>query len=640
MLNNKDKMDPQDMRNLIIFGIVSIALWSLYELYVLQPQREAIEKRAHIERVIAQKEAETGVEIVQKPIVRPREEVLGQGRDSRIKIDNGTVFGSMSLLGGRLDDIALHHHYDTLAAKNNVVVLSPRDTEHPRFFEHGWVAKEPGVALPNAQTLWSVRGNRKLGPDSPVTLFWDNGQGLRFERVYSIDDNYLVTLEQRVVNNTGREISLFPYGLITQTGLPPGLQNMWIMHEGPIGFVGDELIQITYENLRQEQKRDASAAQGWIGFSDKYWLTSVMPPQDRKSQFRFRHTPNIKDREKGRFQVDYTASVVNIPAGETGATTSHLFVGAKEVLVLEEYEKQLNLPNFDLAVDFGWFWFMTKPFFYILHYLNEFIGNMGIAIICLTLIIRMATFPLTNTSYRSFAKMKKVNPHIVELREKYGDDKVRLQQEIVELYTREGVNPMSGCLPILIQIPIFFSLYKVFFVTIEMRHAPFFGWIQDLSAPDPTSLFNLFGLIPWDPPSLLMIGVWPCLMFVIMMIQKKLNPPPQDNIQRGMMNAFPFLIAFFMAGFASGLVIYWTFSGLISMMQQMYIMRKLNVPIYLFGEEDHDDEVIEAVKKGPGVHPLSEMAEEDMEEAMFDHEKDEPKQVSPPKPKKSKKKKK
>ena len=338
--------------------------------------------------------------------------------------------------------------------------------------------------------------------------------------------------------------------------------------------------------------------------------------------------------------MDYTASAVSIPAGSSADVTSHIFVGAKEVLVLEDYKDNLNIPHFDLAVDFGWFWFMTMPFFFALHYLHLAIGNMGVAIICLTIIIRMLTYPLTATSFRSFAKMKKVNPQIVELRSKYGNDKQRLQQEIVELYSREGVNPMSGCLPILIQIPIFFSLYKVFFVTIEMRHAPFFGWIQDLSAPDPTSIFNLFGLLPFDPILGIQIGVWPCLMMVIMLIQKKLNPPPQDNIQRAMMNVFPFMIGFLMAGFASGLVIYWTFSGLISMLQQMYIMRSLNVPIYLFGQEDHDDKVIEAVEKGPAVHPLTEMAEEDMEEALFGHEEEAPKQVSPPKPKKSKKKKK
>lgn len=638
MLNNKDKMHPDDIRNIIIFGIVSILLWTVFEIYVLQPKKEAIQKRQQIERLIEKREAETGVEIVPRTVVRPRAEVLAEAQ--RIAFDNGEISGTINTKGGRIDDLVLNQFYQSLENKNEVILLSPKDTEYPRFIDYGWVAKDSGTRLPNADTIWSVRGNNKLTQDRPVTLVWDNGQGLTFELLISIDEHYMFQIEQSVQNNTGEDIQLFPYALITQTGLPEHLQNMWIMHEGPIGFIGEELMQSTYSDLRKEQRREKTADQGWIGITDKYWLTSVIPPQGQNAKYRFNHLPNFKEPDNGRFQIDYTGTAVNIAAGTSGSSTSHLFAGAKEVLLLDEYEKKHNIPNFDLAVDFGWFWFMTKPFFYILHFIHEYVVNMGIAIIILTILIRMMVFPLTNTSYRSFAKMKKVAPQISELRDVYGDDKQRLQKEIVELYSREGVNPMAGCLPILIQIPIFFSLYKVFFVTIEMRHAPFFGWIHDLSAPDPTSFVNLFGLLPFDVPSFLMIGVWPCLMLVGMLLQKKLNPPPQDKFQRDLMNIFPFLIAFIMSGFAAGLVIYWTFSAYIGILQQMWIMRSLGVPIYLFGQTEEEEKLEKQVEDGPGVHPLAEMAEDDVEEAMFGEDEGQQKEITPPKPKKSKKKKK
>lgn len=638
MLNNKEKMHPEDIRNLIIFGVVSIALWTMFEMFVLQPKKEAIQERQRIERLIAEREAETGVEIVSKPKVRPRDEVLSEAK--RISFDNGEVFGTINLTGGRVDDLSLQQYYNTLDREEHVNLLSPRDTQHPRFIDYGWVSKSDSVRLPDAKTVWSIRGNTKLTKDNPVTLVWSNGQGLTFERTFALDEHYLFTITQNVRNNSGQNITLFPYALITQTGLPEDLTNRWLVHEGPIGYVGNELWQVKYKDLREEGRREKTADRGWIGITDKYWLTGFVPQQGATAKYRYNYVPNIKDDDKGRYQVDYTGTAVKVAAGETGSVTTHLFAGAKEVLVLDEYEDAIDAPKFNLAVDFGWFWFMTQPFFYILHWLNLLIGNMGVAIIMLTILIRMLVFPLTNTSYRSFAKMKKVAPQITELRDKYGDDKQKLQEEIVQLYSREGVNPMAGCLPILIQIPIFFSLYKVFFVTIELRHAPFFGWIQDLSAPDPTSIFNLFGLIPYDPPSFLMIGVWPCLMLVAQLLQKQLNPPPQDKIQRDMMKYFPFLIVYIMSGFASGLVIYWTFSAYIGVLQQMWIMKSMGVPIYLFDKSAATEKMDQQVEEGPDVHPLAEMAEEDLEEALFgEPEEDAPKEVTPPKPKKSKKKK-
>ncbi len=638
MLNNKEKMHPQDIRNLIIFGILSIALWTLFEIYVLQPKKEAIQERQRIERLIAEKEAETGVEIVSKPKVLPRDEVISEAK--RITFANEEVFGSINLRGGRVDDLSLFKYFMTLDNKQHVSLLNPRDTKHPRFVDYGWVAKSKNIRLPNADTIWSVRGNTKLSQGNPVTLVWNNGAGLTFERKFSLDDHYVFTIEQNVRNNSGREVTLFPYALITQTGLPEHLTKRWLVHEGPTGFVGDELWQGTYKDMREDGRREKTSDSGWIGITDKYWLTGFVPPQGVTAKYRYNYMPNIKDRDMGRYQIDYTGSAVTIAPGQDGAVTSHLFAGAKEVLVLDDYEDSINAPKFNLAVDFGWFWFMTQPFFYILHWLHEMIGNMGVSIILLTIMIRMVVFPLTNTSYRSFAKMKKVAPQITELREKFGNDKQKLQEEIVALYGREGVNPMAGCLPILVQIPIFFSLYKVFFITIEMRHAPFFGWIQDLSAPDPTSIFNLFGLIPFDPPSFLMVGVCPCLMLLAQLVQKQLNPPPQDKIQRDMMRFFPFFIAYIMAGFASGLVIYWTFSAFIGVLQQMWIMKSMGVPIYLFDKSAAEEKLDKQVEDGPDVHPLAEMAEEDLEEALFgEPDEDAPKDIKPPKPKKSKKKK-
>lgn len=639
MLHNKDQMHPQDIRNIIIFGIISILLWTVFEIYVLQPKKEAIKKRQHIERVIAQKEAETGREIIPSVKIRPRGEVLAEA--TRLRFSNDEIEGTINTKGGRIDDLMLKNYYQTLEKTDEVNLLSPNDTEYPRYVDYGWVAKSGTVSLPTSETLWSVRGNQTLSQGNPITLFWDNGQGLVFERTYAIDEHYMFEITQNVINNTGKEIQLFPYALITQRGLPKNLSGRWIMHEGPIGFIGNELLQSTYKSLRDEKQVEKTADSGWIGITDKYWLTSVIPPQGSNAKYRFNHVSNFKDAEQGRFQIDYTGTAVTIPAGSSASTTSHLFAGAKEVLLLDEYEDRHNIPNFDLAVDFGWFWFMTKPFFYILHWLHEHVGNMGIAIILLTVLIRSCVFPLTNTSYRSFAKMKKVAPQITELRDTYGNDKQRLQQEIVELYSREGVNPMAGCLPIIVQIPIFFSLYKVFFVTIEMRHAPFFGWIHDLSAPDPTSFVNLFGLLPFEAPSFLMIGVWPCLMLMAMLLQKQLNPPPQDKFQRDLMKIFPFFIAYIMSGFASGLVVYWTFSAYIGIIQQMIIMKSMDVPIYLFNKSAAEERLEEQVEKGPDVHPLAEMAEEDVEEAMFGKAaEEESKDITPPKPKKSKKKKK
>ncbi len=643
--NNKDQMHPDDMRNLVIFGVISIVLWFGYTTFILEPQKEAMKEaqRAEAQQVAAR--IEMGLPEIVDAVAEPLSQDKALQQTERLDLDNGEIFGSISLSGGRIDNIALHEFYDTLDKKNNVLVLSPRGTKFPRYIDYGWIASDESVSVPGAKTLWYVQGNKKLSPGYPVKLLWNNGQGLFFERQYSIDEHYLITVTQKVFNTSDEKVTLYPYGLISQTGLPPNLAATWISHEGPIGYMGDELAEISYKKLRKEGSRSYNARSGWIGISDKYWMTSLIPPQGQNVKYSFHYAGGALKKgpkDTGRYQVDFTGAALTLASGEASTSESQIYVGAKKVYMLEDYEDALNVPNLSLAVNFGWFWFLSKPFFYALHFLGQSLGNMGVAIILLTLVIRSAVFPLTNASYKSFAKMKKATPQVTALREKYGDDKQMLQKELMEMYQREGVNPMAGCLPMLLQIPIFFALYKVLFLTIEVRHAPFFGWIKDLSAPDPLSIFNLFGIIPWDPPGFLMIGVWPCLMLLGMMIQKKLNPPPQDPIQRDMANYFPFVMTFVLAQFASGLVIYWTFSAYIGLVQQMIIMRSMGVPIYLFGQSEEEEELEEAVEKGPPLHPLVDLAEEEVEDALFgdDDNGAEKPQISAPKPKKKRKKKK
>ncbi len=632
-------MHPEDMRNMFIFVILAAILYFAYNTYVLQPQAEAM-KAAEQQATQTATANAPAVPAAQdlKPLTRS--EALNAASERRIKINNDAIFGTISTKGGVLDDLALHNYYETLEKKDNVVLLSPKRAEFPREIEHGFVASDKSVRLPDENTIWSVRGNNSLTPGNPITLTWNNGAGLTFERTIAIDDQFLFTFTQKVTNNSGSPVTLYPYGLINQKWVPPYFASTWISHEGPIGYIGEELQQPSYNDLKKGTDQSFTANKGWLGITDKYWLLALMPPQDKEAKYRYSYAGDRKNKkDEGRFQADFLGSAMTIAPGASESVESNTYVGAKRVLVLNEYAEKLEVPRLDLAVDFGWLWFMSIPFFYILHYAGELVGNFGVAILILTLVLRGVTFPLTNLSYKSFAKMKKVGPQIVELREKYGDDKQKLQQELVQMYQREGVNPMAGCFPILLQIPIFFALYKVLFVTIEMRHAPFFGWIQDLSAPDPTSIFNLFGLIPWDPPSFLMIGVWPCVMLLAMIVQKKLNPPPQDKLQRDIANYMPFMFAFIMSQFAAGLVVYWSFSAIIGIIQQIIIMRRMDVPIHLFGETDDEKKMDEAIDKGPDVHPIAEMAEDDVEEALFGKD-EEPKKISPPKPKKSKKKKK
>lgn len=505
------------------------------------------------------------------------EDVVQQSRQAalnavpRIRIDAPELHGSISLKGGLIDDLTLPNYRQTIDPESGeIVFLQARGSLNAFFAGYGWSGGE-GQAMPSLDTDWTASSDR-LAPGKPVTLTWDNGTGLVFKRKISIDEHYMFTIQQSVVNSTSTPQTLFPYGLVSRYGTPQ-TTDFYILHEGLLGVVDGQLQEVDYDDIKEEPAGISTPTTGgWLGITDKYWLATLIPNQTHQVQTRFLHR---KEGVIDVYQADYLGAPVIVPANGSASTESHLFAGAKEVTLLDRYEEELGIINFDLSIDFGWFYFLTKPIFLALLWINGIVGNLGVSILLLTVAIKIAFFPLANKSYVAMSKMKKLQPRMVKLREQYGEDKVKLNQEMMGLYKREKVNPASGCLPILVQIPVFFALYKVLFVTIEMRHAPFFGWIQDLSAPDPTSLFNLFGLIPWTPPEFMMIGIWPIIMGASMYLQQKLNPQPADPIQAKIFLFMPLFFTFLLAQFPAGLVIYWAWNNTLSILQQWVIMRRM-----------------------------------------------------------------
>ena len=499
--------------------------------------------------------------------VETRETALAE--QPRVKMVTPRLHGSVDLLGARLDDLTLATYHETVDPKSpEVVLLSPPGTQDPYLAEFGWVAGSPDVKVPGRQTRWTETDG-PLTPDHPVTLTWDNGQGLVFTRTISVDKDYMFTLHEGVRNNGTIPVKLLPYGLISRTGTPH-VAGYYILHEGLIGYLGGSLQEVKYSSLTPGTPIDYTSHGGWLGFTDKYWLTSLVPPQDEAIRARFTHTV---DDGVDRYQADYLGPEVTVAPDATASSSARFFAGAKEVNLLDAY-KDSGIPLFDRAIDFGWFYFLTKPIFLILQFFYEILGNFGLAILLLTLCVKLIFFPLANKSYNAMSKMKLLQPEIQKLRERFPDDKARQQQEMMALYKRVGANPLAGCLPIVIQIPVFFALYKVLFVTIEMRHAPFFGWIHDLSAPDPTSFANLFGLLPFAPPAILMIGAWPLIMGLTMFLQQKLNPQPVDPVQARMFMLLPIVFTYMLAAFPAGLVIYWAWNNLLSIAQQWAIMHR------------------------------------------------------------------
>lgn len=580
----KQGANPQDLKNVIVFSIVAIVFYWAWDTYVLAPKRD-----------LAQKATTEIIQVAPPPTPLARDAALAHS--PRVSIENARLKGSIALKGAVLDDLALTQYFEALDKKTPVVLLSPRGVDFDRAVSWGWLAQdEQMLVLPGPDTLWNADGKApKLMPNTPLILTWDNGAGLIFTKKFTLDEDFVLTVTQEVINSSPAPVSLHPFARITQTGLPPGISDNWLQHEGPLGFIGENLIEKNYKDMTKGAPWTEIAQDGWLGITDKYWLTALVPPQGQDTGFAFRYTPNsvtyADGRDRGRYQADVTGPLLVVQPGQTATYATHAFVGAKEVKRLDAYAQSLPAPHLDLAVNFGWFWFLAKPFFYLLHGLYSLVGNFGVAIILLTLIVRGAAFPLTNISYRSFAHMKKVAPQIAELQKLYKGDRAMLQAEIMKVYEKEHVNPMAGFLPILIQIPIFFALYKVLFVTIEMRHTPFVGWLQDLSASDPSSLFNLFGLLPWDVPSLLQIGVLPLIMLAALLVQKNLNPPPQDAIQRDMQNWFPFVMVFMLAHFPAGLVLYWAVSSIFTVAQQIIIMRSMGVEIHLFRKSKAEEEI-------------------------------------------------
>ena len=493
----------------------------------------------------------------------------------RIKIDTPRLHGSINLLGARLDDLTLANYHETVDPKSSeVVLLSPTGAQNAYLAEFGWVAASPDVKLPGPQTRWASSGGQ-LTPTTPITLTWDNGQGLVFGRTISVDKNYMFTVTDSVRNTGSTPVKLSPYGLVSRAGIPH-VAGYYILHEGLAGYLdghvfgGGLVDRDTYAKLLPGEPRDYSSTGGWLGFTDKYWLTALVPPQHEVIKARFTHAA---DGGIDRYQADFLGPEVTVSPEGTAASSAQFFAGAKEVHLLDAYEAS-GIPKFDLAIDWGIYYFLTKPIFLVLQFFHGLLGNFGLAILLLTLCIKLLFFPLANKSYNAMSKMKLLQPEIQKLRERFPDDKARQQQEMMALYKRVGANPLAGCLPIVIQIPVFFSLYKVLFVTIEMRHAPFFGWIHDLSAPDPTSFANLFGLLPFVPPAILMIGAWPLIMGLTMYLQQKLNPQPVDPVQARMFMFLPIVFTYMLASFPAGLVIYWAWNNLLSIGQQWTIMHR------------------------------------------------------------------
>ncbi|MBB5053072.1 YidC/Oxa1 family membrane protein insertase [Afipia massiliensis] len=517
--------------------------------------------------------------------VQPRPTVIAAS--PRVKIETPSISGSIALTGARIDDVALVKFRETVDPKSPAIELfSPSGTKEPFYAEFGFVPSAGStVKMPTKDTVWTQEGTGALTPAKPVTLSWNNGQGLTFKRTISIDDKYLFTIKDDVSNVGDAPVTLYPFGLISRHGVPP-VSGYYILHEGLIGVLGEKGLQeYGYKAIDEAKAVEFKVTNAWLGITDKYWAGTLLPSPKANVQARF--SSNLVGTLR-TYQTDYLLDPLTVAIGGTATTTTNLFAGAKENAVVDTYDRQLSLNKFDRLIDWGWFYFITKPMFFLIDWFFHIVGNFGVAILAVTVLVKLVFFPLASKSYASMAKMKAVQPQLAALKDKYPDDKVKQQQEMMEIYKKEKINPIAGCLPILIQIPVFFSLYKVLFVTIEMRHAPFFGWIRDLSAPDPTNLFNLFGLLAFDPTQLpvlgyyLHLGIWPIIMGITMWVQMKLNPTPPDPTQKMIFDWMPLIFTFMLAGFPAGLVIYWAWNNLLSVLQQGYIMNKNGAKIELF----------------------------------------------------------
>ena len=555
-----------ETRNVIAAISLSAAVIILYSLFFAPepiPRSQNVSEKNKIEKNS------------DAPSLEQKESIIKISRDEaiiendRIDFANNNIKGSISLKGAVIDDLTFTQYNTELKSNKNVTLLNPRNIEDGYFIESGFVTSDKNIDIPNSETLWSVEGNNKLTDQTPINLYWKNNQGLTFKKEISLDETFLFTIKQKVINSTNKKFDFYSYGQIIRNKIPDGLSNFYILHEGMLAALDGELFEEDYGDI-EEEKFSKNASSGWFGIGDKYWISSIIPPRNIKFKTTFDY--------KNKFRANYIATQpIELNGNSSIEEEMQIIIAAKRVDVVDGYAQELNIDKFDLVIDWGFLYFITKPLFYGIDYFFKLLGNYGLAIIAITICIRLVFFPLANFSFRSMAKMKALQPEMVRLKELHKDDKMKLQQEMMALYKKEKVNPMSGCLPILVQIPVFFALYKVLFVTIEMRQMPFYGWIQDLSERDPTSIFNLFGLLPYDVPSFLVIGAWPIAMGVSMWVQQKLNPAPTDAMQAKIFMFFPLFLTVILAPFPAGLVIYWTVNNILTMAQQLFIMKRTTI---------------------------------------------------------------
>ena len=560
-----------DNKNILFAISLSAAVIILWTLVFIPPPEEIKQNKINQEQVKqeqAQKSSDTpSLDQNENFTKLTRKEALT--KNERVPFENNSVVGSISLKGAAIDDLTFKEYNVELNGNEKVILLNPRNVEDGYFIESGFVTTNKNIDIPNSNTVWKVEGNKKLTNNSPIKLTWTNSQGITFEKHISLDDQFLFTVKQKIINSSDKTYNFYSYGQIIRNRIPSSISGFYILHEGFLSVLDDQLIEEDYDDI-QEKKFTQTAQEGFLGISDKFWIASVIPPRSKEFKITFDY--------KNKFRANYI-STKGIEVGANGSIEEEIqiIIAAKRVNAIDYYAESLNINKFDLVIDFGILYFLTKPLWFAIDYFFKLCGNYGVAIILITVCIRLLFFPLASYSFRSMGKMKLLQPEMIRLKELHKDDKMKLQQEMMALYKKEKVNPMSGCLPILVQIPVFFALYKVLFVTIEMRHQPFFGWIKDLSDKDPTTVFNLFGLIPWDPPSFLIIGAWPIAMGFSMYIQQKLNPAPPDPIQAKIFKFFPLFLTVILAPFPSGLVIYWTFNNLLTLIQQYYIQRTMTI---------------------------------------------------------------
>ena len=554
-----------DTKNVIAAISLSAAVIILYSLF-FQPDPATIKKNLAEQNKIENNEDTPSLDKNENFAKLSRTDALKE--NDRIQFENGSVVGSISLKGAAIDDLTFKEYNVELNGSDKITLLSPRNVEDGYLIESGFVSTNKNIDIPDASTVWEVSGNKKLTNNSPVKLIWSNTQGITFEKHISLDDQFLFTVKEKIINRSDKSYNFYSYGQIIRNKLPE-ISGFYILHEGFLSVLDDQLIEEDYDDI-QEKKFTQIAQEGFVAISDKFWVTSVIPPKGKEFKTTFDY--------KNKFRANYISTKgIEVKANSSVEEKIQIIVAAKRVNVIDGYAENLNINKFDLAIDWGFMYFITKPLFFVLDYFFKLLGNYGLAIIAVTICIRLAFFPLANFSFKSMGKMKLLAPEMARLKELHKDDKMKLQQAMMALYKKEKVNPMSGCLPILVQIPVFFALYKVLFVTIEMRHMPFYGWIHDLSDRDPTSLFNVFGLLPWDPPSFLLIGAWPIIMGITMFIQQKLNPTPPDPIQAKIFMFFPVFLTVILAPFPAGLVIYWSFNNIFTMIQQYIVQRKMTI---------------------------------------------------------------